>query len=154
MLNATINADNFNVTAGKDFYYDGVDFKLDANDSLVVLGSAFFNVDDFYNYGMLPQEITFSIVMRQQSIRITSMLPQEITFSIVMGQQSIRITSMLPQEITFSIVMGQQSIRITSMLQQEVTFSIRITQLLVQITSMLQRTTFIIMIMQRLVRIT
>ena len=51
LLNATINADNFNVTAGKDFYYDGVDFKLDANDSLVVLGSAFFNVDDFYNYG-------------------------------------------------------------------------------------------------------
>ena len=59
---ATIDANDFNVTAGKNFYYDGdVDFELAANDSLVVLGSAFFNVDDFYNYGKIDVANDFNV---------------------------------------------------------------------------------------------
>ena len=59
---ATIEADDFNVTAGKDFYYDGdVDFELFAGDSLVVLGSASFNVDNFRNYGEIDVADDFNV---------------------------------------------------------------------------------------------
>ena len=59
---ATISANSFNVTAGKNFYYDGdLDFELAANDSLVVLGSASFNVDHFYNYGEIDVADDFNV---------------------------------------------------------------------------------------------
>ena len=57
------------------------------------------------------------ITMVEILVRITSMLPQGVTFTIIMVQQSMQITSMLQQE-AFPIMIVQ-SMRITSMLPQE-----------------------------------
>ena len=82
--NATINADNFNVTAEYHFINSG-SATINANDFNVIAGDVFFSI------------------LVQQSMRITSMLQQEIGFSIGIVQQSMRITSMLQQEVSFSI---------------------------------------------------
>ena len=81
--NATINADSFNVTAGSFFFnYDSATINADS-----------FNVtagDDFNNY---DSEMTLTIMIVQQSMRITLMLQQVLmgTFIIMIVQQSMRI---------------------------------------------------------------
>ena len=58
-------------------------------------------------------------------MRIALMLQQEVIFTIIVVQQSMRMISMLQQELILSIVQGtlkttttQQSMRIALMLQQ------------------------------------
>ena len=50
-----IDATNFNFQVGGDFTYDDANnnFVWNTNNSLVVLGNASFNVDDFYNKGKI-----------------------------------------------------------------------------------------------------
>ena len=62
--NGNIGATNaLNLNVGGDFSYDDSanDFELAANDSLVVLGSASFNVNYFYNYGKIDVADDFNV---------------------------------------------------------------------------------------------
>ena len=76
-----------------DFSYNDTNnnFVWDANNSLVVLGSASFNVDDFYNRGKIDianeQEIIFSIRIMQQLKLIILVLQHKIDFTIYIVQQ-------------------------------------------------------------------
>ena len=153
-----ISADNFNVTAGNNFY-NRYSATIHTNNFNVVAGYSFYNYRsatinaDSFNVTaglilatssleqsmrialMLLQEITFPIMIEQQSMRIALMLLQEITFPMMIIQQSMRIALML-QQIAFTIL--QQLMRMTSMLQQKMTFTIGIVQQSMRITSILQ----------------
>ena len=61
--NGTITTNALNLNVGGDFSYDDSanDFDWGANDTLTVSGSAFFNVDDFYNYGKIDVANDFNV---------------------------------------------------------------------------------------------
>ena len=62
--NGNIKATNLNFQVGGDFSYNDTNsnFVWHANNSLVVLGSASFNVDDFYNRGKIDVANDFNVI--------------------------------------------------------------------------------------------
>ena len=166
--NGNIDATTLNLQVGGDFSYDDAsnDFVWNAQNSLVVFGSAFITADDFSNYGAINVVNDFNVTAAdyfsnqdntQQSMRIASMLQQEAALSII-TQLLVRITSMLTLSArvtkTFTIQIVQRLMQITSMLQQEETFTISITQQSIRITSMLHRTMTFSIETQQSMRIT
>ena len=103
--NGNINATTLNFQVGGDFSYNDAsnDFVWNANNSLVVLGSAFVTANDFSNKGridiannlLLQQNKTFVNDRSARLVLITLMLPQETTFTIGMVQRLMRIILML-----------------------------------------------------------
>ena len=102
--NATINADNFNVTTALFYNRDSSNNDVLDNFNVTVtyttllwwvlqwrIQPATINANDFY----VTVADDFPTIF---IYKLTSMLPQQTTFTIRMVQQSMQITSMLQQE--------------------------------------------------------